>query len=394
MAKHNRGAFSPDDVEDAKRGHPDFDLREYAAKRDLEFLNHGTPAGLRAAMPCDEGLQSNVIRGKLPGGAYGVVAHEGLEIPCSTDSPDWGGEFYGVRLKLKGSLNPLGDSPQGTMRVPCTIVGTRVPETAGTHPYIRIDTRRSSPPFSFTNRAKLDDGWSVWCEPKPDPTTVEELATDPVGDLLRQHSEDGLFQAVVWWGTLVVRRNGFLNPDELDELARAAATIGRRLRDVCLPLADPKPFVTELPPPQWKQPRSVPAGFHPGEVWRKWALETAERDRLAVENPFAYHGAFPSLPAPGTAYVVLHGDVPEIGAARIAVHREGDDVRAVVLTAAPGGAKPTPPGGIPFPDHAARLEIADGLRAVWGITSWSGYSILDHMDEFRSAAAAVIRESS
>lgn len=184
MAKHNRAAFAPDDVEDAKRGHPDFDLREYAERRGLEFLDHGTPAGFGAALPREEELQSNVVRGTLPGGGYGVLAHEGLEIGYSTDSLDWGGTFYGERVRAKGSLNPFGDPPTPLVRVPCTVAAMRVPETAGTHPYIRIDTRRSSPPFSFTNRTKLDQllgekGWSMWCEPKPDPGTVERLVADP-----------------------------------------------------------------------------------------------------------------------------------------------------------------------------------------------------------------------
>jgi hypothetical protein len=107
MAKLNRGAFSPDDVEDAKRGHPAFDPRDYAARRDLEFLDHGTPAGFRAALPCEEELQSNVLRGVLPGGEYGVMAHEGLEIGYSGDSFDWGGTFYSVRVTAKGETGPV-----------------------------------------------------------------------------------------------------------------------------------------------------------------------------------------------------------------------------------------------------------------------------------------------
>jgi hypothetical protein len=399
VAKHNRAAFSPDDVDDAERGHPDFDLSDYAARRDMEFLDHATPAGFGAAVPCEEELQSNVLRGTLPGGAYGVVANEGLEVPWSTDSPDWGGTFHGERVKLKGSRVPvIGDAPSGVARVPCTLVGVRVPETAGTHPYMRIDTRRSSPPFSFTNRKKLDElistkGWSLWCEPKPDPKTVERLVGEPVAELLRAHSEDGLFQAVVWFGTLVVRRSGFLrSSDDLDELARAASLIAERLREVCGALAEPQPFEAELPGPP-SAARDVPAGFYPGEVWRKWALETSERHGLAPENPFAYHRAFPSMPVPGTAYVVLRGEIPRVGPGRLAVHRERDSIRPAVLMAAPRGAKPTPPGGVAFREHAARLEVADGLLAVWGTTSWSGYALLDHMDEFYAAAAAVISES-
>ena len=50
----NRAAFARADVADAKRGHPAHDLREYAARRGLEYLDHRTPAGFRVALPCDE----------------------------------------------------------------------------------------------------------------------------------------------------------------------------------------------------------------------------------------------------------------------------------------------------------------------------------------------------
>lgn len=396
MAKENRAAFSPDDVEDAKRGHPAFDLRDYAARRGLEFLDHGTPAGYRAAVPCQDELQSNVLRGTLPGGEYGVMAHEGLEIGYSTDSADWDGTFYGERVKLKGNWNLLfGDAPSGVVRVPCTVAGVRLPETAGTHPYVRIDTRRSAPPFSFTNRSELGklgaDGWSVWCEPKPDSDTVERLVADPVAGLLREHSEDGLFQIVVWWGTLVVRRNGFLGPEDLDQVAQAARLVAERLRKVCVSLAEPQCFDAQLPAPPSSGARDLPVGFQPGEEWRKRALEIAERHGLAFENPVAYHRAFPSVPVPGTAYIVLRGEIPHVGSARLVVHRERDDARPAIVMAAPRRAESTPPGGVTFREHAARLEVADGLLAVWGTKSWSGYALLDHIEEFCASAAAVIR---
>src|SRR3954463_6047430 len=87
----NRAAFARADVKDSKRGFPEIDLREYASARGLEFLDHATAAGFRAALPCDEERQFNVVRGVLPGGAYGVMAHEALEIGYSGDSLDWGG---------------------------------------------------------------------------------------------------------------------------------------------------------------------------------------------------------------------------------------------------------------------------------------------------------------
>src|SRR3954470_23943843 len=94
----NRAAFARADVEDSKRGLPALELREYAAARGLEFLDHAPAAGFRTALPCDEERQFNVMRGVLPGGAYGVLAHEALGIPWTDDSSDWNGTFYGLRV--------------------------------------------------------------------------------------------------------------------------------------------------------------------------------------------------------------------------------------------------------------------------------------------------------
>ncbi|MEA2473921.1 MAG: hypothetical protein QOE06_1836 [Thermoleophilaceae bacterium] len=396
MAKLNRAAFSRDDVEDSKRGHPDFDLRDYAAARDLEFMDHTTATGFRGALPGDQELQSNVLRGVLPGGEYGVIAHEGLEVPWTDDGPDWGGTFYNERVTLKGNWKPFSEI-SGSARIPCTVAGIRVPETSGTHPYLRIDTRRSSPPFSFTNRTKLDgligiDGWSVWCEPEPDPATVQRLVAEPVATILRQHSEDGLFQFVIWWGTLVTRRNGYLRTAaELDELAQAAGAMAARLREVCGSLAERQPFDAELPRPLTSEARELPAGFYPDEPWRRWALETAERHGLALENPVAFHRAFPSAPVPGNAHIVLRGEIPHVGPGRLVLSRERDALRPAVLIAAPPGAEPTPAGGVPYRDPGARMEVRDGLLAVWSATSWTGTSLQPEVDAFCRSAGALIR---
>jgi hypothetical protein len=419
MTKLNRAAFSRDDVEDAKRGHPDFDLREYAARRGLEFLDHGSPAGYRAAVPGREELQSNVLRGVLPGGEYGVIAHEGLEIGYSGDDLDWGGTFHSLRVTAKGKAGLLswtdglpvpwwmqvlsffsGSSPTATVRVPCTVAAVRVPETAGSLTHLRFDRRRSAPPFSFGNRTKLGElvghrGWDLYAGQRPDPEIVGRLVAEPVAELLRAHGDDGLFQAVVWWGTLVVRRNGYLRtPEELDELAQAAGLLAGRLREVCEPLARPQRFDAELPEPPFRRGEPAPPGFLLDGTWLKWAVETAARYGLELEDPFAYHHAFPSLPVPGMAHVVLRGTVPRLGLrGRLVLHRERDALRPAVLLPSPPGAEPTPPGGVPLPKHGARLEIADGLLAVWSINSWSGGSANFDIDEFCFAAAAAIADA-
>src|SRR3954449_11867370 len=100
----NRAAFARADVADSKRGFPASDLRGYATSRGLEFLDHATAAGYRTVLPCDEERQFNVVRGVLPGGAYGVMAHESLEIGYSGEDLDWGGTFHSVRVVAKGGM--------------------------------------------------------------------------------------------------------------------------------------------------------------------------------------------------------------------------------------------------------------------------------------------------
>jgi hypothetical protein len=101
--------------------------------------------------------------------------------------------------------------------VPCTVAAVRVPQTGGTLTALPLDRRRSAPPFPSGKRTKLGElvgqwGWDLHTLEKPDPDVVARLAAEPVARLLRARTDRGLFQAVAWWGTLVVRRNGFLSP--------------------------------------------------------------------------------------------------------------------------------------------------------------------------------------
>jgi hypothetical protein len=404
--KHNRAAFSKADVPDAKRGYPDFDLRGYARWRGLEFLDHGTPAGFRAAVPCQEDLQWNVMRGGLPGGAYGVLAHESLDVGWTDDSPDWGGTFYGTRVIARGETGGLlalvpvvgwfvGRAPTASVRVPCTLAAVRVPETVAPLTQLRIDRRRSAPPFSFGNRTKLDDlvgekGWSLYAGEKPGPDLTARLVAEPVAGLLRDHTEDGLFQAVVWWGTLVVRRNGFLRSEEdLDELGRAASLLARHLREVCLPLAERRSFDASLPRPPPRSGLDAPPGFRVEDDWSKWAEEVGERHGLRSEDPLAYHRAFPSLPVPGVACVVLRGRLPQLGTdGRLVVHREREAARPAVIFPAPPRLEPTPPGGRVLREHGLRLEVADGLISLWSISSYWGSAMAGDIDAFCATTAA------
>src|SRR3954447_14736483 len=385
----NRAAFARADVDDSKRGFPVWAARDHAAQRGLEFLDHATATGFRVALPCDEERQFNVMRGVLAGGAYGVLAHEALEIGYSGDDFDWDGGFYSVRVFAKGgmtktqavlSLVPVlghfvgGGEPTARVKLPCTVAGVRVPELAGAR--LRLDPRRSAPPYVSANRVKLDgSGWSLFSEAPLDAATVTGGA---VGEALAAHGGDGLFQVIVESGTLLVRRNGFLDPDGLEALAATASAIAADWRRLGLAQADPKPFAAELP---------APAAALPGR-WGAWTADLVARHGLTAEDPGAYHRAFPSVPVPGQAFVVLRGDVPQVGEGRLVVHKEGDSARPAVLVAAPAGREPTPPGGVAHP--GVRVECADDVLAAWSTTSYWGDAMAGDLDAFCAAAGAAL----
>jgi hypothetical protein len=344
-----------------------------------------------------------VLRGELPGGEYGVLAHESLEIGYSAESFDWGGTFHSVRVTtggvgLRGLLPFSGRANEALVRVPCTVAGARLSESVAGQLCLRIDTRRSAPPISFGHRIKLDeligiDGWSAWGLPKIAPDMLAELVREPVAQLIAAHAEDGLFQAFVWWGTLVVRRNGYLRDDAaLDELGQATSLLTERVREVCLARAEPRPFDAELAPPlirDWQDPQAI---FNPSETWQAWAVQTAKRYDLTLEDPLAYHRAFPSLPVPGQASVVLRGTLASVGDCRLVVHREREASRAALVVSAPPGHPPTPPGGVAFRERGVRLESGGGLLAAWATTSHWGDAVFD-VEAFLAAAGATIGEA-
>src|SRR6478736_3052794 len=79
------GAFARADVADARRRRPDADLSSYAASRRLDALGSRNAAGFFAALPLDEQLQFNVLRGPLPGGEQGIVFHHVLPLHVDPD---------------------------------------------------------------------------------------------------------------------------------------------------------------------------------------------------------------------------------------------------------------------------------------------------------------------
>jgi hypothetical protein len=413
----NRAAFSREDVADAERGAPSVALDTYAAARGLRFLDHATVGGYRAALPCDPQWQWGVMQGWLPGGQHGILAHEALGIPCFGGTIEWSGEFHGVRIDTGEritvgdvvlSMIPVVDLFTGwrsdefviePARAPCTVAAVRVPETTPVVPFLRIDRRDEAPPFDFGNLVGLEElgfpGWRVQSDPPADFELLQTLLADPVGAVLHRHAGDGLFQVVVAFGTLVVRRNGYLaDAGELDELAQTASAIADRLRQICLERVQPQPFERPLPQPTWHVGIGEgPRGFRLDDDWKAWALTAAANYGLTLEDGVAYHRAFPSLPVPGFARVVLNGPLPALGrTGRLVVHNEpGGSRPAVLVPAPPGLASSVPDGDRVDTEPPVKLEVRDGLAAVWSLTSYWGNYMAGDVDAFLANAARVMR---
>jgi hypothetical protein len=418
----NRAAFSPDDVGDAKRGRPAVALTDYAAARGLEFLDHATVAGYRAALPGDAAFQANVLRGALPGGGYGILAHEAIGVPLLDGGGlTWSAPFYGLEIKGAGgpgagrlmadfalALVPGGDLFTGLggsapdtapVRVPATVAAMRVPETAPVAPFLRLDTHDEAPPYDFGNRARLDElglpGWSVQSNPAVDAAFLAELLAEPVGATLRARTGDALFQVIVAYATVAAHRNGYrADPAALDDQAATVSLLAARLREVCLRRVQRQPWEQALPAPAWVTGGDdSPFGFDAPPEWRVWASQTAATYGLELEDPVAYHRAYPSLPVPGFARVVMRGTLRGLGLqGRLVVHFEPGGARAAVLVGLPAGAPhaSAPDGDNVHTDPPARLEIRDGIAAVWSRTSYWGNRMAGDLDALLAAAASVL----
>jgi hypothetical protein len=105
MARHRyagSAAFARQDVADAHRRHPEADLGGYAATRGLESLGSRSAAGYFAAMPGEDDLQFNALRGELSGGVKASESGLRLEVRDGVFAA-W------TRRDAPGSGSPLGD---------------------------------------------------------------------------------------------------------------------------------------------------------------------------------------------------------------------------------------------------------------------------------------------
>jgi hypothetical protein len=405
----NRAAFARADVAAAKRGAPSVNLNGYAAARNLRFLDHVTPAGYRASIPADPELQANVMLGTLPGGVHGMLAHESLRLPIAHGRIAWSASFYGVNVSnvegfrlralipIISDLFPVDTSFPDAL-APCTVAAVRLPETVAVQQRLRIDKIEKAPPFDFGNPGDLGEfglpGWRIQTDPPADPSFLSDVLADPVASCFKSHDQDALFQVIVRYGTLTVRRNGYFeDPASLDELGQATSAIAAALRRACGARLSPRPFRDPLPPPGSHRGTAMPIGYGPEPPWPMWSMRLQSEYGLTPEDPVAYHQALPTSPVPGVARLVMRGTLPLVGReGRLVFHAEPDTSRAAVLIAAPPGTPDTAPGGEPLSERRVYYDVGNGIATVWCLPSYTGGAMLGDLGLFLATAASVLAE--
>lgn len=363
------------------------DLQGYAAEHELTYVGEGNVNGMHLGIT--DSRHWNVTFGKLPGGELGALAHEHV-----------GGE---------GSGQP--DCAQ-------TRVAVRAPEAVAPLRRFQLTNRafrghmqrRLGPTDQQVDLASLGlgdgpsavgtavgllghgdgEGWSMVAANPIDVDVLTSVLRGELGEALEGFPE--AFKLEYDHGSLALCRDGgYLAGAELDALTELTCLLAREMRETCLAAAKPLPFDTELPGPAWLDD-PAPAGPKVKKVlgmsvmtglgtvasketagfdmplpepWRSTVIALAEGGSQ-IEDPLAYHAAFPSNPVPGHAFAVLRNQLEGGGTSRIALHTEGDlgTGPCAVLFRVNASAQdhPTPLGTAP---GSLNVAVKDGLLAAW-----------------------------
>jgi hypothetical protein len=370
-------AFDREDVADAHRGRPEVDLGEYAAARHLEVLGSTSAAGYFAAMPGEDDLQFNVLRGMVTGAEHGIVFHELLAWEAFGDPPRpaSGGTFHGVRYSSGKLFGKRGSkAPEDAFGIPATTAATQVPEATAAGDW-SIDNQPR--PLLTPGRTKLGEhglpGWNLMHDDDVADEFVARLLAGPgLRSVLERERGRPFFQIRFRRGTLLVRCNGWPRAASiLDTLTAALGTVTPELRVAGLGVADPRPFAEPLPAADWPPDGVSLSARFPPDPWLVPLHAYARDHGLVIEDRRPYHTAFPTLPVPGRVIAVMRGQLPGTDlVGRVAWHAERPESthnvgrNAVLATAAPG-AEETPPGGVKVAGRDLRLAVRDDVFAAW-----------------------------
>jgi len=352
--RFKHAAFAAEDVEDARRGHPDFDLRAYAAARGLAYQESGAPPNFETVTPAWPQYVFNAVSGVLAGGDVGVLEHELMEVEVSTggDGPRMGGKLFGVVYVAKDPFffqpsywkGPKNEPFAGNaIWIPTTRLMARVPQAALAPRTMAVQSGRVTP----LGRYELDrhglPGFALrYGSEAEDPALLDRVFSGPAGQFLAA-THSAYVDLDLDSGIVAVRCNGFLRDEAaLDGFAAAFSRVVAGVREACAPDLDPRPFDEPLPQAPWGVDREhMPSGYldlMTSPWWEGWR-QTASSLGLTLEDPKAYHRAYPSNPVPSAAAAVMRGTTADGRPYRLAFHRVRDSyrARAAAVFAAPAG---------------------------------------------------------
>jgi hypothetical protein len=394
-----RSVSAGDDGElaaDAARGRPQVELTDWAQRRKLSFRG-GTPQGghLSVTCPWSTDLLFNVVRGHWPGGTYGVLCHEVRLYRLDEAGAFRGGQIAdsggGIGGFLRDAVVPLMIGGISYQKVPYTSAGARVPHLGsltGLHVARRAERHTKADHSGMWRERPLDgfglpDNWIAAIRKNSDDQAVERLLHGPIRDVLA--AQQGLgFEIRIEYGQVIVSTQDFLARDQdLDALVELAECLAGAVRELGR-LADARSLNAQLSPPEWlasarSQPgkrTSWPIGARLDKV-----VQIADQRGLEIEDPLAFHRAFPALSIPGQAFCVLRGRLPGTALnGRLVCCAERpmtlpDDFRKILTD--PGGrvgcdvvvvgVDPTVPATPPEGevDQDLRVAVAEGVLTAW-----------------------------
>ncbi len=150
-APFSHAALGPDDVEDARRGRPAIGLQGFAEAMGLAYRDQEMAGAFISTLPRWDNYIFNGMRGTLPGGRYGQLGHELLQVEIGSDGLRMTGTTYASRTTFTnrgffgGGEAPKDEPFEGNYAfLPTTAVHVRAPETSRLPLMVIIEKSRTA----------------------------------------------------------------------------------------------------------------------------------------------------------------------------------------------------------------------------------------------------------
>jgi hypothetical protein len=387
-------AFAPEDVEDAQRGHPSVGLAGYAGARGLEYLDQAQVGAFRGVLPTWPNYIFNAMRGAIPGGWYGLLQHELHEMPIDQDGIRGGGTFYGSRHTYRNPEGALGViTGLSWKEEPNEPFAANAAWAPATRAVVRVSEAALLPDLLVRRADRLSGtdlaphGLPGFRLDRAGRDLPDELLTaifsGPAGRALASMPTPHV-ELRLRAGAASVQRNGYaIAEHELDHLAQVTCAVAAGLREAAGPLLAPRTFAEPLPAPGARGAEVVPWYPRPYDDWADGISRVAQERGMADEDVVAFHQAHPTLPMPGVALGVVHGEIPALGRrGRLVFTQQGGgtvgSVRGCVVLEADPAAPAFPLGGLVVPETDQYVETLGGVTAIWNKTRvWGGFASLE-----------------